>query len=274
MIVIDRERCNACGSCVRICHEHCMELIDGSVRIDHTVCSTCTQCIAICPQAAPSWDGVPPSAFEPERLPAAEQLEELFRERRSVRDFTQEPIGREQLGRIVRCGGFAPTNNYAMRAVVVDDPAVIREVDKVVVRFTLAVYRAFFRSRPVFELLRRITPAMKATDKVKMESVLSRGQNFRSFPAAMVFVAGDRRTALSLESAQYALANMSYCAQSLGLGSCLFGPGRIVLDRSRPVRRRLGLGKHEHILGTLLLGHPAVRFRNRVEGKALGIHWV
>jgi hypothetical protein len=66
-----------------------------------------------------------------------------------------------------------------------------------------------------------------------------------------------------VESGQYSLANMFYCAQALGIAGCLFGPGKIVLDRSRPVRRRLGLRKHEHILGTLLLGHPAVKFRNR-----------
>jgi hypothetical protein len=87
-------------------------------------------------------------------------------------------------------------------------------------------------------------------------------------------VTGDRRTALSVESAQYALANMFYCAQALGVAGCLFGPGKIVLDRSRPARRRLGLEKHERILGTLLLGHPAVKFRNKVAGKVLPARWV
>jgi hypothetical protein len=57
------------------------------------------------------------------------------------------------------------------------------------------------------------------------------------------------------------------------VASCLFGPGRIVLDRSRSVRRLLGLGGHEHILGTLLLGWPAMRFRNRVNGKKLPLRW-
>jgi hypothetical protein len=86
----------------------------------------------------------------------------------------------------MRSGSFAPTNNYALRAVVVDDAAVIRELDRAVVRFATAVYRAFFRPRLVFELLRRITPSMKKTDKVKMESVMARGRNFRSHPTAMV----------------------------------------------------------------------------------------
>jgi NAD-dependent dihydropyrimidine dehydrogenase PreA subunit/nitroreductase len=274
MVLIDVEKCNGCGICVKICHQHCLELAGGKARLEPATCSTCTQCIAACPERALSWDGQAPTAFAPELLPAPEQMEELFGERRSVRDFRPEPLPRALLERIVASGALAPTNNYALRAVVTDDPAVIRDLDRTVVRFSAAVYRWFFRPRPVFRLLRRLTPGMTETDKVKIQSVLARGQNFRTFPAAMVFVTGDRRTALSLESAQCALANMYYSAQVLGVASCLFGPGRIVLDRSRCARRRLGLDRNEHILGTLLLGRPAVRFRNRVRGKGLPLRWV
>ena len=35
------------------------------------------------------------------------------------------------------------------------------------------------------------------------------------------------------------------------------------LHRSKAVRKRLGLEKHERIFGTLGLGYPAVRFRNK-----------
>jgi len=34
-----------------------------------------------------------------------------------------------------------------------------------------------------------------------------------------------------------------------------------------------GLQKQEHILGTLELGYPAVRFRNKVESKTMSIVW-
>jgi len=274
MVLIDEGKCTGCGSCVKICHQHCLELAGGKVRLEQAICSTCTQCIAACPERALSWDGVPSAPFAPENLPSPEQLEELFGERRSVRDFRPEPLPRALLERIVASGALAPTNNYALRAVITDDTEVVRDLDRAVVRFAGMLYRLFFRPQPVFALLRALTPGMTATDRVKMEAGVTRGQNFRTFPAAMVFVTGDRRTALSLESAQCALANMYFTAQVLGVASCLFGPGRIMLDRSRSARRRLGLGGHEHILGTLLLGWPAVRFRNRVRGKDLPLRWV
>ena len=274
MVLIDEGKCTGCGSCVKVCHQHCLELAGGKVRLQPATCSTCSQCIAACPEQALSWDGRAPLAFAPENLPTPGQLEELFGERRSVRDFQPEPLPRALLERIAASGALAPTNNYALRVVATDDPAVIRQLDQAVVRFSAAVYRWFFRPRLVFRLLRRLTPGMTETDRAKIQSVLARGQNFRSFPAAMLFVTGDRRTALSLESAQCALANMYYTAQVLGVASCLFGPGRIVLDRNASARRRLGLGARERILGTLLLGLPAVRFRNRVQGRELPLRWV
>jgi ferredoxin len=47
----------------------------------------------------------------------------------------------------------------------------------------------------------------------------------------------------------------------------------MILNRSKAVRSRLQLGKHERIFGTLGLGYPAVRFSNKVRGRALPIQW-
>jgi ferredoxin len=273
MIVVDGTECERCGQCVKICHEACMALGDDGVRIDYDLCSTCTQCIAICPQQALSWDSVAPVAYDRTRLPTAEQLDELFKERRTIRAFKRDRVDRALLEEIVRYGIYAPTNNYALRAVVVDDPDLMVELDRVILQFVARIYNLFFRSRIVFNLIRLITPAMDAKDKVKMEGNLEQGGTFQDPPAATVFIVGDRRIALSEASAQYALYNIILCAQVRGIGSRLKGTGQIVLDRSKVARRRLGLHKHEHILGTLELGVPAVRFRNKVSGKTLSIQW-
>lgn len=273
MITIDIDRCNGCGSCARICHEECIALVDGAASIDQELCSTCTQCVAVCPQQALSWDHVPPVAYDDSRLPSPEQLEELFKERRTIRFFKEDKIDRTILEEIVGYGVYAPTNNYALRAIVVDDRAIIEDLDRIILRFVSRIYNLFFRSRIMFNLLRRITPIVDPKDKVKMESTIERGSTFDDPPAAIVFVVGDRRIALSEASAQYALYNMILYAQAMGIGSRLKGTGQIVLDRDRAARERLALQRHEHILGTLELGYPAVRFRNKVEGKTLPIQW-
>ena len=92
-------------------------------------------------------------------------------------------------------------------------------------------------------------------------------------PPAVVFIVGDRRIGLTEASAQYVLYNMILYAQARGIGSRLKGTGPIFLNRSRAARQRLGLHKYERIFGTLELGVPDVRFRNKVEGKTLRIQW-
>lgn len=273
MITIEKDRCIGCGSCVNICHEECISLVDGAASIDHGLCSTCTQCIAVCPQLALSWDCVPPVAYDEHLLPTPEQLDELLKERRTIRFFKEGKIDRKILEEIVGYGVYAPTNNYALRAIVVDDRATIEELDRIILGFVSRIYNLFFRSRIVFNLLRRMTTIADPKDRVKMESTLERGSTFDTPPAAIVFVVGDSRIALSEASAQYALYNMILYAQVRGIGSRLKGTGRIVLDRNRSARERLALKRHEHILGTLELGYPAVRFRNKVEGKTLPIQW-
>ena len=273
MIVVDKDQCIGCGSCVKICHEHCMALVDDTVRINYEFCSTCTQCIAICPQQALSWDHVPPVAYDETRLPSPEQLDELFKERRTIRFFKEDKIDRTLLEEIVRYGIYAPTNNYDLRAIVVDDDEIMEELDRILLRFVSWTYNLIYKPKIVYNLVRRIASASEPEKaKPKMESGLERGHAFHH-PAAFVFIVGDKRVPLSEASAQYALYNMVLYAQVKGIGSCLWGAAEIFLDRSKVARKRLGLQKHEHILGALGLGYPAVKFRNKVEGRTLSIQW-
>ena len=123
MVIIDGQRCVGCGMCVKVCHNRCATLIDDVAHIDYDLCDRCTQCIAICPQQALSWDRVPPARHDRARLPSAEQLDELFKERRSVRFFRREKIARDLLEEIVGYSIYAPTNNHDLRVIVVDGRA-------------------------------------------------------------------------------------------------------------------------------------------------------
>jgi nitroreductase/Pyruvate/2-oxoacid:ferredoxin oxidoreductase delta subunit len=277
MITVDRQKCSACGLCARICHETCITLVGENghraAQVDHALCSTCTQCIAICPKQALSWDRTPAVPYDNRRLPAAEQLAELFKQRRTIRRFTEAKLERATIAEIVATGIYAPTNHYALRAIVVDDPAIMEALDDIIMRFVARMYNALYRYSVVFNLVRALTPALDAKGKVKMRRGLELGRAFETLPAALVFVVGDRRVLLAEASAQYALYNMILYARAKGIGSRINAAGSLALDRSRAARVRLGLRKREHILATVELGYPAVRFRNKVEGKRMSIQW-
>jgi NAD-dependent dihydropyrimidine dehydrogenase PreA subunit/nitroreductase len=273
MVTIEEEQCIGCGSCVDICHEHCIRLVDGVASIEHALCSTCTQCIAICPEQALSWDGAPPAAFDPARLPSAEQLDELFKERRTMRHFRDEQPDRALVEEVVSYGIYAPTNNYNLRAVVVDDRAVIEELERINQRFVRRIYNLFYRPTIVFKLLCRLTPAMQEKDKVKIEAGLERGRVFSHAPV-IVFVTGYKWIAHSEASAHYALYNMILYAQARGVGSTISGGGKLALAGSKAAKELLRLRQGESILAMLLLGYPAVQFENKVAGKVMPVEWV
>jgi NAD-dependent dihydropyrimidine dehydrogenase PreA subunit/nitroreductase len=272
VVIIDEGKCIGCGSCVEICHEGCMALDGGAVAIDHALCSTCTQCIAVCPEGALSWDGVPAVPYDRSCLPAPEQLEELFKERRTMRFFAPDRVDRALLHEIAAMGIYAPTNNYGLQAIIVDEEQTVALLDRICTDTAAKIYRLIYKPKIVFGLLSKLTSSLKATDKVKFEHVIARGYTLHK-PPAMVFVVGEKWVAHSEASAQYYLYNMILYAQAKGLGCCLWGGGKLLLDRSKVARQRLGLRRGEHILGIVVLGYPGVQFANKVEGKSLPIRW-
>jgi nitroreductase/NAD-dependent dihydropyrimidine dehydrogenase PreA subunit len=276
MVLVNEKKCIACGACVKICHEHCISLIEGMAHIDHRFCSTCTQCVAVCPQQALSWEGAPPTAYDPARLPSAEQLDELFKERRTVRAFRDDKIDRALLLEIVNTAVYAPTHSHTLRAILVDDPEIIQFLDDAVTCFVQRLYSLLYRPRLLCILIPKIAPQRAAEylrAQPKLEQALKTGRSFPSPPAAFVFLVDDRRTPLARDSAQYALYNVMLYAQAKGFGcQCLVG-NQMVFNGSKAVRKRLGIEKRERIYSTVGLGIPAVRFRNKVEGRILPIQW-
>jgi NAD-dependent dihydropyrimidine dehydrogenase PreA subunit/nitroreductase len=276
MIKIDQEKCNACRLCERVCHEYCMKLDNDILTIDYKYCSTCTQCIAICPEQALTWDGIKPEFFDRSLYPDPSQFGELIKERRTIRDFTSRKIDRSLLEEIAGYAIYAPTHNFNLRITIIDDENIIKLADALVLRFSVRLYKWLYKSKVIASLMKLFTPDLEPEflkAKTKLESAVNRNRGFRSTPGAIVMIIGDKRIPLSLESAQYALYNIDLYAQTKGIGCRNLVGSQMILNRSKKFRKLIGLIKNEKIFGTILLGYPAVRFKNKVNGKKVSIQW-
>jgi nitroreductase len=220
------------------------------------------------------WQQNAPVRFDRKQLPSPEQLAELFRERRSIRRFKREKIDRALLEEIVCYGGYAPTHAFSLSAIIVDDDALIAVLDQTIVNTCRWIYRLGYQN-PLAPLL---ASAFGFSDEMakarpKIEATLAMGHAFHSMPTALVLIVGDKRVPLSVDSAQYALANMMYYAQVKGVGTCLWANGPMFVDKNRKARQALGLASHERIFGAMYMGLPAVRFSNKVDGKGMPMQW-
>ena len=276
MIKIDSNKCDSCGLCIRICHESCLEFINGFLTIDYKYCSTCTQCIAVCPQKALSWDDIKPKEFDRSLYPDSMQLAELLRERRTIRDFTKQPIDKSLLEEIAGYAIYAPTHDFNLRILIVDDETIINRIDDLILKFSTNLYNRVYKPTFIYFLLKLFAPAYEfefLRAKPKLENAIKRNRGLKTKPAAVIMIIGNKKTPLSLESAQYALYNIDLYAQTKGIGCRNLVGNQLILNGNKQFKKSLGLKRDEKIYGTIALGYPAIRFRNNVTGKKIKIQW-
>jgi len=116
-IVIASEICTGCGRCVNICKDMCIVIESGKAKASPKSrfgCFGCGQCMAICPTNAIQVSGRTLSPEQVYLLPPKsevigyEQLITLYRRRRSIRDFEDQPISNELIDKIVQAAVTAP----------------------------------------------------------------------------------------------------------------------------------------------------------------------
>jgi len=149
-----------------------------------------------------------------------ELLEGIYT-RRSVRQFTGQPVEREQLLEIIKAGTWAPSglNNQPWRFAIVQDAAVRDNLAK------LTKYHFVIEGAP-----------------------------------ACIAVFVDRRVMYHDVKDHQAIGaciqNMLLAAHALGLGAVWLGE---ILKNAEGVRTQLGLPEHLELMAVVALGHPAAK---------------
>jgi nitroreductase/NAD-dependent dihydropyrimidine dehydrogenase PreA subunit len=277
MVLIEQEKCDACELCVLICHEHCMSIGDGGVEIDHPFCSSCCQCVAVCPRQALSWNGVAPEPYESTRLPKPEQLEELLMERRTVRRFRTNPVPRELIREITECAVHAPSHSPSFRIIAIEDKETLDLIDREVTRYSRKIYRYLFQPKLMQWLIQRVPSVYRKEflkAKPKLEKLIKTGCAYQNPAPLLIFMVGDRRIPLMLESAQYGLYSMMLHAQLKGIGCRNLVGNQMFLTKNKRIRKPLGLKRHERIFAVMGMGYPAIKFRNKVLGRQIPLQWI
>lgn len=272
-VTIDRNRCTRCGICVRRYQGYCINEADGKPEIDDSLCNQCQRCISICPQQAILMNGVAPLPLSGDHRLNWSDYVDFMRRRRSTKKFQDEPVPRELLEEIAASARYAPNQNKNIDLLVIDDHEIISRIDAAALKMVRRWYRIFFFSRMLIRFFSLFSGSLPAIKKKMEYDLFVRGRIVKDNTQALIFTLGNPRVPVTEASAQYLLSAMLWSAEVLGVGSTLMDSLKHAANMNKKLRKTLGIGRKEKILGVLSLGYTAERIVNIPQGFKIRTSW-
>jgi len=288
-IHIDTDRCRGCGQCALACgHAILRQEQEKSAPQIHNLgsCLSCGHCVAVCPNGALSHSDYPEGSVQPiqrDLVPAYDQLMELLRSRRSRRRFTDRPVAREDIEKVLEAARFAPSshNEQSTEFIVVEGQEAVQEIAKRTVDVLSTLTQRL--GNPIGRMIFRLMVGKRAAEVIcglapglgDLVSEYEQGRDYvLNHAPALILFCSDTVAQKPSENANIAIQNAALAAETLGLG-CFYG-GFVLLacNRDDAIQRFVSLPETHQVYGVLAVGHPRVKYRSWPERRPARVSWV
>lgn len=285
----DPDKCTGCEMCILNCPFRAWEMGDNNVprQKDEYECFSCFNCMVACPVDAISivdtyhvdegFYRTDPHPL-PVKMPREPRdakgnpdkwtaVERAVFERRSVRNFKDQPVPEPLIERVLEAGRFAPSggNCQPWKFIVVTDKALIHEMDEGVFNVLNGLYNMYKDNEMVKGLvgMHEANPNPGLFDPRiilgGMGAIARRySPTFLNAPAVILVAADDR----AIDHPKIAMGicgqNMNLAANSLGLGACWVGFAQVV-NMLPPLKEKLGVNDPWRVSTGVVLGYPKFR---------------
>ena len=253
-IEINKEKCIHCGLCISDCLSGCIDFNNEKFpeMVDESRCISCQHCFAICPTGALSFNGKNPD----ESTPAAyDDILDLIKSRRSVRQYKDEEVSEEMLKKIKEMLPFIPTgcNSHALHFSIVEKKSVMDVIRKRVTDLLIKTlsYKA-------------ISPLMNKFSRYKDALLAGEDVIFRGAPHLIV-VSSPITAPCATVDPIIALSYIELYAQHLGLGTCWCGFAEVCIKMFPELCEMLELPSGYKPVYAMLLGVPAVKYKRTIQ---------
>ncbi|MGI6072099.1 MAG: nitroreductase family protein [Lachnospiraceae bacterium] len=253
MLIINKERCLACGTCVQECHRKALQLEGDELQHNPQNCIMCGHCLAVCPRDVIMIDGDGYDVEEVEDLSFAPlagdvQMRNMILKRRSVRHFDLDvDVTDEEVAKILEAGKHSPTgvNRQGNAFVVVKSPEKRQELlIDTVESFRRQIRQGNYPDEQTKIFMQNIIAAYDSGNKV--------GPYYDAPVVVFVFADTDVDGAI-------AATTMSFMAQSLRLGTC-YVRIPIIAYRDEEFAEKWQAFEGKKCVISMLIGNPASEY--------------
>jgi nitroreductase/NAD-dependent dihydropyrimidine dehydrogenase PreA subunit len=300
---VDTDVCTSCELCLQNCPFKCWEMGEDEFPKlkEGYACFSCFNCMVVCESDAISIAEVyhVKDGFwktEPHPIPVKEPLrpkdkdgnpaewttvERAILERRSVRNYTDQPVSDHLIRRVLEAGRFAPTsgNCQPWQFVVITDKKIIDDIDEALHPGMKGYYDLYCDDEMVKGMEDMVKQAMPrpSVDPRLMRGGFGVWASKEMLPSlgapAVILIAADER-AIGGPDIQIGICgqNMSLAANSMEIKSCWSGIYAMI-ESMPDLKAKLGLAAPFKIISGLVLGYPEFKQEGLVPREFRPIKW-
>lgn len=273
MMIVKKDKCIACGLCINDCPARCITRKDDKAFIVNKICIGCGHCIAICPKFAVTTAEDKMKEVIPYKKETfyiePENLLNLIKFRRSIRQFTDQKVETEKIKKIIEAGRFTET---ARNLQDVSYIVITKDIDQI----RLFVMESLYHMGK--HILENLTPESMPHKRyakmwVDVYEAYQKDPNIEDriyFQApALILVVSPTPINGGLAS-----ANMELMTNALGLGTFYSGFTVRAAQNNQKIREFLGLKEEEQIITCMAIGYPKVNYLRTVPRNPARVTWL
>ncbi len=273
--------CTACGFCAEVCPSLVFaEDAEANKFLPKAAnrCIACGHCAAVCPVDAITVEGIEFSklADDLKAQIADAPFPDWLKTRRSIRKYSEKPVSRQEIERVLSLAAFAPDahNLRRTRFVVVNSKNQLAELEIEVQKNIETLFKSLRDKDKKAELQSRFgEKAVRIWRKLlpELRFVLSDAWREKikfllGAPAIVAAIAPDDEL-YAVSSAELACYQAMLVAHYYNLGSCWLGFFMIASAFSEKIASMLSLENNETVAGAFALGYPKYEYRKNIVRK-------
>ena len=283
-VAIDESKCTVCGTCVERCA--CFSENDGKIlaAADENNCIQCGHCVSLCPTGAISHSEMDMDNFmdlEDDIKISTDDFVEFVRRRRSHRRFSDKPVPKEVIEKLVDVCRYAPTgsNVQNVEILLIQNPEKIKKLsDLTMESFEKAHKMLEARTKAIIDAGKEVPPDMQySLDVLRLrnERMAARDPGrdtvFHKAPVVWIFHSPEA-TSAPKDNGVIASTTVALTAMTMGLESTYIGIFEMAASY-RPIKEELNLPPGNKIFSVLIMGYPTWTYHRTIDRKPIKVRY-